>query len=112
MAAFTSHSAVCRRIAVLLECFGKNDYIGEPVSIVAHSLQSAAIASTMTKDEEVCVAALLHDLGHALGMEAGFALGMNGCGIPDHEGIGERFVKMLGFTERVQKLVKNHVTGE
>jgi len=112
MASFTSQSPVCRRLSVLLDCFGSADYIGEPVTIVAHSLQSAAIASTMQKDDEVTIAALLHDLGHALGMEAGFPLGMAGCGIPDHEGIGERFVKQLGFTARIQKLVKNHVTAK
>lgn len=105
-------SPVCRRIRVLFESFGSADYIGEPVSIIAHSLQAAAIASTTQTDEEVTVAALLHDLGHALGMEAGFPLGMDGCGIPDHEGIGEKFVEQLGFTKRIQKLVRNHVTGE
>ena len=46
-------------------------------------------------DDEVTVAALLHDIGHVVGMEAGFPLGMNNCGIP--EVIGFDMHKCIGI---------------
>jgi hypothetical protein len=76
-------------------------------------------------DLELAAAALLHDIGHLLGMEAGttmlrillllfvsdtvvlpgLQMQMDGCGILDHEGLGADFLCKLGFSSRVQKLV-------
>ncbi len=81
------------------------------MSIMAHSLQAAALAST-DGDDEVVVAALLHDIGHVVGMEAGYDLQMDGCGILNHENIGADFLADLGFSARVQKLVANHVSAK
>ncbi len=73
MSSFEIPCAVCRRLRALFDSFGEADYIGEPVSIIEHSLQCAALAATYG-DDELVVSALLHDLGHPLGMEAGFEL--------------------------------------
>ncbi|MBL6690349.1 MAG: HD domain-containing protein [Pseudomonadales bacterium] len=40
------------------------DYIGEPVSQLEHSLQTAALAVLSGADEPLVLAALLHDIGH------------------------------------------------
>jgi predicted HD phosphohydrolase len=45
-------------------------------------------------------------------MEAGLEMQMDGCGIVDHEGIGADFVRDLGFSARVAKLVRNHVSAK
>lgn len=37
---------------------------------------------------------------------------MDGCGVVDHEGIGADFLKKLGFSDRVQKLVCHSVVEE
>lgn len=37
---------------------------------------------------------------------------MEGCGIADHEGIGARFVALLGLSERVQRMVQNHISAK
>jgi predicted HD phosphohydrolase len=87
------------------------DYIGEPVSVIAHSLQAAHFAKPLG-DDEVMVAALLHDIGHAIGMEAGYEMGMSGCGFEDHEGVAAVFLADLGFTIRIQQLVRNHVSAK
>lgn len=43
---------------------GDRMYSGEPVTQLQHALQSAQLAETHGADEELTVAALLHDLGH------------------------------------------------
>jgi len=101
------------RISCLFGFFGDSDYIGEPVSIKEHSLQAAALAySTNSEDTEIVIAALLHDIGHALGLEAGEPIRMGGCGIINHELLGGEFVKMLGFSERVARLISRHVSAK
>jgi len=45
---------------------GDAAYFGEPVSQTAHGLQSAHLATNAGADDEVVVAALIHDVGHLL----------------------------------------------
>merc|ERR1719401_3208454 len=72
-------TAASQRLSCLFSKCGSADYIGEPVSIEAHSLQAAALAAKETpNDREVIAAALLHDVGHMLGLEAGQRMGMDG----------------------------------
>lgn len=113
MSSFPVESTVCKRIRVLYEFFGSSDYIGEAISITEHSIQAAHFAAKHSpNDTELIVASLLHDVGHVLGIEAGFELGMNGCGIPDHEHVGADFLAKLGFPPRVCKLVRSHVQAK
>lgn len=49
--------------------YGAMDYIGEPVSQLQHSLESAHFAKLrFPEDEEMVLAGLLHDIGHAIGL--------------------------------------------
>lgn len=43
---------------------GGEEYLGEPVTMGEHMLQSATIAEHNGQSEEIIVAALLHDIGH------------------------------------------------
>lgn len=43
---------------------GGEEYLGEPVTMAQHMLQGATIAEDNGLDEEIVVAALLHDIGH------------------------------------------------
>ena len=52
-------------IAALFETYGGETY-GEGVTIAEHSLQTAALARAEGADEALCLAALLHDVGHFL----------------------------------------------
>jgi gamma-butyrobetaine dioxygenase len=52
-------------IAALFAAYGGETY-GEGVTIAAHSLQTAALARAEGADEALCLAALLHDVGHFL----------------------------------------------
>jgi len=56
-------------IRFLFNNYGANDYIGEPVNQREHALQCAHFArESRPKDSEFVVAALLHDIGHLLGL--------------------------------------------
>lgn len=57
------------RLRYLFETRGDSNYIGEQISIVDHSLQAAFFASKRSSDRELIIASLLHDVGHALGLE-------------------------------------------
>ena len=93
----TDAGALARmRIGSLFEQHAEANYIGEPVSIMEHSWQAYSLAREAGESEEACVACLLHDIGHMLGLEAGFPAGMKGCGTLDHEGIAADFLKGLG----------------
>src|SRR4029078_4236707 len=43
---------------------GAEEYLGEPVTVAEHMLQSAVLAERAKAPEEIVVAALLHDIGH------------------------------------------------
>jgi phosphonate degradation associated HDIG domain protein len=45
---------------------GHEQYVGEPVTMLEHALQSAHLAESDGADDELITAALLHDLGHLL----------------------------------------------
>ena len=49
---------------------GHSQYSGEPVTQLQHALQTALLAEQAGADDELVTAALLHDLGHLLGMHA------------------------------------------
>ncbi|WP_343562103.1 (R)-1-hydroxy-2-trimethylaminoethylphosphonate oxygenase [Kiloniella sp. b19] len=48
----------------IFERRGGEEYLGEPVTMAEHMLQGAKLAEDGGQDEEIIVAALLHDIGH------------------------------------------------
>jgi len=100
------------RIALLFKVHADEDYIGEPVSILEHSWQAYDAAKRDDAPSKVQVASLLHDVGHMLGMEAGYPIGMDGCGIENHEKIGGDFLLSLGCHPYTTWLVSNHVNAK
>lgn len=104
----------------LFEEQGSADYVGEPVSQKEHSLQAGKCALDATKSaegefdrEEVVLAALLHDVGHMLGLRHRDSTEwMGDCGAMNHEGLGSDFLLKLGYTKRVAKLVREHVNAK
>jgi len=79
-------------IKLLYDKFGSRDYIGEKMTQIQHAEQCAALAKVHGCREIIIVAALLHDIGHLVGMKNKFEE-MKGLGTLKHELIGSKFYK-------------------
>src|SRR5664279_2809842 len=94
-------------IMQLYQNHGGEEYAGEKVTQLEHMVQAAQLAEEQGYDEEVVLAAFLHDIGHIC--EAGHGDNeMDGFGIKDHEEIGADFLKEKGFSKKVVRLVQSH----
>jgi 2-amino-1-hydroxyethylphosphonate dioxygenase (glycine-forming) len=96
---------------------GGAEYAGEKVSQLEHMAQAAQLAEAEGYDEEVILAAFLHDIGHisesAKGDESMSASRrMGGYGIKDHEELGAEFLREKGFSKKVARLVESHVEAK
>ena len=89
---------------------GGEDYAGEEITQLEHACQAAQLAEQQGYDDEVILAALLHDLGHLLSDDE--EDDMDGFGVKDHEAVGAEFLKQRGFSDRVTTLVKSHVAAK
>lgn len=97
-------------ILALLARGGEADYIGEPVSQLEHALQCAALAEDAGAEDELVLAALLHDVGHLCAGEE--AARMGGVGVVEHELVGARWLAERGVSEEVVELVRGHVDAK
>lgn len=125
-----------KSIIAILEKYGQGDYIGESITQLEHCLQAAHQAETSGKHhkginsssnsskqtgsrEELVLAALLHDIGQIIPLEATKELRMNlsrdsaeNVGRVGHEAIGAHYLRSLGFSETVCRLVNSHVAAK
>ena len=107
--------AAVDEVLAVYAAHGASDYIGEPVSSTAHALQAAACARAAQppQPDAVVAGALLHDLGHLLGLqEPGKYERMGDCGVMCHEGIGAAFLERRGFPAATHAIVRNHVQAK
>ncbi|KIW91776.1 uncharacterized protein Z519_07746 [Cladophialophora bantiana CBS 173.52] len=99
-----------------LRAQGDTDYMGERVSQLQHSLQAAQLAYNSSADNDTILAALLHDVGRfipvASEMPALIAPDGQHVGIADHEVLGERYLRQIGFSEKICQLVGAHVMAK
>ena len=95
---------------------GDRDYIGEKVSQLEHSLQAAHLAQQAGADEETILGALLHDIGRFIPaadqMPAMIAPNGIYVGRMSHEVLGEKYLRRLGFSEKICQLVGAHVMAK
>jgi 2-amino-1-hydroxyethylphosphonate dioxygenase (glycine-forming) len=106
----------------LLEEQGKGDYLGESISQLEHCLQAAYFASQEVDDSEAIIAALLHDIGQflprseirnsAAGEKMIDAASKGNVGRQGHDIIGQRWLLLHGWPQRVASLVGAHVTSK
>ncbi len=104
-------ATVTDEVMRLYELHGADDYIGEPVSQLQHMGQSAQLAEREGHDQEVILAAFLHDIGHLCANDGQHA-SMDGFGVVSHEKIGANYLRGKGFSEKVAQLVENHVQAK
>src|SRR5579871_1320962 len=114
-------SAVTDHIIAILTASADTPYIGEPVSQLEHSLQcaqQALNASNPSADDETIVATLLHDIGQFApedeldGTVRDMDSGLGSVGRYSHDKLGARYLRVLGFPEKVCTLVGEHVNAK
>ena len=105
----TSASEVIDRIITIFEKNGAEEYLGEPVTIGAHMLQTAYFAAEAGGDEETVVAALLHDIGHFTSELGSFEM----TDVVDrmHDDAGALLLEGV-FPESVVDCVRHHVAAK
>jgi phosphonate degradation associated HDIG domain protein len=99
---------IADEIIELYSHHGGEEYAGEKVTQLEHMVQAAQLAEQQGYDEEVILAAFLHDIGHICEAAHGDNE-MDGFGIKDHEDAGADFLRRRGFSERLIRLVQSHV---
>src|ERR1700748_971696 len=102
---------ITNEIMDLYAGYGGAEYAGEKVSQLEHMVQAAQLAEAQGFDEEVILAAFLHDVGHISEAAKGDNE-MDGFGIKDHEELGAEFLKEKGFSKKIVRLVESHVEAK
>ena len=98
-------------IMSVFERNGNENYSGEKVTQLEHACQAAQLAEKDGSDDEVILAAFLHDLGHLLDDIKGTEQ-MDGYGVMDHEAVGAEYLRIFGFSKKIITLVKSHVEAK
>lgn len=95
---------------------GSADYIGEPVSQLQHTLQAGYLARQSHADNDTILGALLHDIGRFIPeadeMPAMTSADGTYVGRESHEIVGEKYLRGMGFGEKVCQLVGAHVMAK
>lgn len=105
---FADATLIAEEIIELYRQHGSEEYAGEKLTQLEHMVQAAQLAEQQGYDEEVILAAFLHDIGHICEAAYGYNE-MEGFGIKDHEVAGAEFLRKRGFSERLVMLVQSHV---
>jgi putative nucleotidyltransferase with HDIG domain len=99
-----------------IQAQGYRGYGGEAVSQLEHSLQAGHLARKAGADDETILAALLHDIGHFIPMyaEMPMLIAPNGSkvGRKSHDQFGEKYLRELGFSDKICQLVGAHVMAK
>ena len=98
---------MAKEISELFERGGSEAYFGERVTQLEHALQSAHCAVEAHADDELVVAALLHDIGHLLGGDFHAEIG-----VIDHDRSCVQWLEARGFSSRLIALVSGHVNAK
>ena len=96
-------------LADIFERRGGEEYLGEPVTMAEHMLQGAHFAEQRGEDEELIVAALLHDIGHFTSEFGMFSMGDTEDKL--HEEAGAKVLERF-FPSLVTDCVRLHVAAK
>lgn len=103
-------AAVVDEVMELLNRTGGEQYFGEAVSKLEHGIQCAWHARQSGADEELTLAALLHDIGHLFDEEA--TVRDERVGVVNHDEMGAQWLLARGFSPRLAELVGGHVDAK
>lgn len=103
---------IVEEIFGMYERYGGEEYAGEKVTQLEHMAQAAELAEEQGYDEEVILAAFLHDIGHITESATSEEGRMGRFGIKDHEAIGAEYLLEKGFSKKICRLVASHVEAK
>ena len=99
----------------LYERYGAEAY-GEAVTQTEHMVQAAQLAEREGYDNEVVLAAFLHDVGHlyasATDASAVADSKVGEYGATEHAQLGSDYLRQRGFSDRLTRLIENHVRAK
>jgi phosphonate degradation associated HDIG domain protein len=101
---------VVDEVIALLTRSGGEQYFGESVTKLAHAEQCAWWAAQAGADEELVLAALLHDIGHLL--DTADTMRDERFGVVNHDETGANWLAECGFSPRLTALVGGHVDAK
>ena len=107
----TTVEQTVNEVFALFAQHGTSNYIGEQISQWEHACQAAMIARWEGYDDEVILAALLHDIGHLCSLNGNYPQ-MAGYGTMEHEKLGAEYLRIRGFSPKVTQLVESHVAAK
>ncbi len=100
------------QILSLYRRYGDSSY-GESCTVLSHSMQAGQLALSLEMDEEMILAAFLHDIGHLAPLGEGEQVEkMGDYGLQKHDQLGAEYLAQQGFSERVIAPVKWHVEAK
>lgn len=95
---------------------GSRSYGAGRVTQLEHALQAAHLAREAEADDDTIVAALLHDIGQFLPTyeRMPVMIAPNGVqvGRGGHDALGEKYLRELGFNDKICQLVGAHVMAK
>ncbi len=95
-----------KTLEILFTEFGAKEYYGEEITQLEHATQAFELAREAGADQELCIAAFLHDIGHLLDDET------DALGSVDHESLGGKWLRKKDFGERVALAAELHVLAK
>jgi gamma-butyrobetaine dioxygenase len=96
-------------VAAVFDGASARDYLGEPVTVAAHLLQTGALAVRAGASDALVAAALLHDVGHLVGAVSGRELM---TGTDNHHGDSGADWLARWFPPAVTEPVRLHVAAK
>lgn len=106
-------SPTTQEIIDLFERHGHHAY-GEGISKLSHSIQAGMIAHAWGYEDELVLAAFLHDIGHLapLDFPPEKVSHMGDYGVDQHDLLGADYLSKKGFSAKIQATVRNHVAAK
>jgi predicted HD phosphohydrolase len=87
--------------------YGSVEYMGQGITHLEHALQTAYFARAQGYDNVVVTAALLHGIGHLIGLKYDFEI-MGNFGIKNYEKIGADWLRQVEMSETTCLLIEKH----
>lgn len=100
-------SVAIQRISQLYAEYGAQSY-EEKCTQLQHAEQCGTLALEWGLDQEVALAAFLHDIGHFIAQDNSLP-GTTSYGYAAHDQLGADFLAHCGFSDRLVLLIREHV---